>query len=66
MLNSRHRPKTSGNSVKSLFEQKMIRNLVSREKSSGRDDNELPVKSSISKVSAKSRISLGKWVKPQD
>ncbi len=65
MLNCLHRPRTSGNSVNRLSEQKRMRSLCRRGKSSGSDESALPERSRISSVSARSKISRGNSLSPQ-
>lgn len=61
-----HCPSTSGSVSKQLFEAKMILSFLSWVSSCGNDDNELLVKSRISRLSASCKISNGNDVKLSD
>ena len=59
-----HAPSTSGNAVKRLPDANRMRRRCSRGRSSGSADSALPVRSSTSSVSARSKIARGNSVNP--
>src|SRR5471032_3031203 len=66
MLSLAHWPRHSGNAVKALSEQNSTRRCDRRCRSSGRLLRALPVRLRISRESARSKISRGNSVSPQD